>query len=153
MFLRSSLRFNEDYSAADAIRSNILQEGYLIQDSQQGSRIRPLMDWENIKDQLINFQSPKDIKCISFNEAKFEITVGVIARNNLDDITRFVTGCLNMAMFKNFELLIVDNSTNIFVHNYLSDLNKEDQRVRVIHLDHNYGEATAKNIILKQSKG
>ena len=50
-------------------------------------------------------------------------------------------------------MLIVDNSTNVSVHSYLKELNKEDQRVRVIHLDHNYGEATAKNIILKQAQG
>ena len=153
MSLRSSLRRNQDYSESDVIRSNIFKEGYLIEDLQEGSRIRSLMDWEYSQDQFISYQAPKEIKCISFKEAKYEITVGVIARNNLDDISRFVVGCLKMSVLKNFELLIVDNSTNNSVHSYLKDLNKKDQRVRVIHLGYNYGEATVKNIILKQSRG
>ena len=153
MSLRSFLRLNQDYSESDVIRSDIFKKGYLIEDLQEGSRIRPLMDWEYSQDQFISYQAPKDIKCISFKEAKCEITVGVIARNNLDDISRFVVGCLKMFELKNFELLIVDNSTNNSVHSYLIDLNKKDPRVRVIYLGYSYGEATVKNIILKQSIG
>ena len=154
MSLRSDLRLNQNYSSTDKIRSDIAEKGYLIEDTSKDSRIRPLMNWESPEKKFFDcLKSPKDFAFFPLNESEFEITVGLIARNDLDDITRFVSGCLNTLKFKNSELLIVNNSTNVYVHSYLANLNKDHQNVRVIHLDHNYGEATAKNIILKQSRG
>ena len=153
MSLRFSLRENGNYFEADKIRSNILKDGYIIEDFSKDSRIRLLDNWENKNNYSQDLKSPKEIDSFPFQESRFEISVGVIARNNLDDIKRFANGFLKIFKLNNFELLIVNNSTNILVYDYLKKLNKQNQNIRVIHLDHNYGEATAKNIILKQSKG
>ena len=82
-----------------------------------------------------------------------EFSVGIVACNYLSDLQRCVRSLLPLGEKHSLEVVIVDNGSTDGTSSWLEEQARREPRLRVIHTDHVLGDAAAKNILLKQSRG
>ena len=140
------------YREADALRDSFMTLGYVVQDAPAGTQVRPKSDWERHQESNPEVSSSADVPSLLSEPDAADVTIGVVANGHLDDVRRCVGSALGRASDR-AELLAVDNGSEDDTGAWLDDLATGDSRVRVIHADHQLGEATARNIVLKQALG
>ena len=150
---RASLRDAGDYSAADRIRSDLEDEGYVVEDHQSGSYIRPKAEWEKMVQGRDVVSAASEVPSLVFEEDRHDLTIGVVACNYTCDVERALGSALKWAGDRDIEAVVLDNGSDDGTSDWLDAAAKCDPRIRVIHADHRLGEAAAKNIVLKQSLG
>jgi cysteinyl-tRNA synthetase len=150
---RAALRSSGDYDRADRIRAELAKSGYVIEDTRDGSMVRPRARWEEAQARRDTVSSSSDVPGLMDQPDAFDVTIGVVANNYLDDVKRCVTSAHRWLGDCRGEFVIVDNGSTDGTGEWLEELARTDPAVRVIHADHTLGEAAAKNIVLKQSLG
>ena len=150
---RAALRNSGDYHQADRIRAELDKSGYLIEDGREGSRVRPKARWEAARGRRDTISSSSDVPVLMDQPDAFDVTIGVVANNYLDDVKRCVASAQSWLGDCRGEVVILDNGSTDGTGVWLEELARTDPAVRVIHADHTLGEAGAKNIVLKQSLG
>ncbi len=150
---RAHLRDMREYGAADQIRDALEDFGYIVEDYERGSRIRPKAQWERMTEDRDVVSSTAEVPSLVDQDDAFDFTVGIVVCNYADDAKRVVKSALEWAHGRNLEVVALDNGSTDTTGEWLDDLSSKDSRVRVIHADHKLGEAAAKNIVLKQSLG
>ena len=150
---RAHLRDMSEYAAADQIRAALEAVGYVVEDHERGSRIRPKAEWEKLTEDRDVVSAAAEVPSLLDQEDAHDVTIGIVACNYVDDVRRVVSSALNSSGERDVEMVVLDNGSTDDTGEYLDDLASSDSRVRVIHADHVLGEAAAKNIVLKQSLG
>ncbi len=150
---RASLRDLGDYSAADRIRSNLEEDGYVVEDHRRGSYIRPRAEWEKMVQGRDVVSAAAEVPSLIFERDGHDLTIGVVACNYTGDVERALGSALKWASDCDVEAVVLDNGSDDGTPDWLDDKARSDPRIRVIHADHRLGEAAAKNIVLKQSLG
>ena len=150
---RAQLRDMKEYGAADAVRAALDEVGYVVEDHERGSRIRPKAEWEKLTERRDVVSAAAEAPSLLDEDDAYDFTVGVVACNYVDDVKRVVGSALRWAGDRDVEFVILDNGSTDGAGDYLDGLAESDARVRVIHADHALGEGAAKNIVLKQSLG
>ena len=150
---RAHLRDMAEYSAADQIRAALEEVGYVVEDHERGSRIRPKAEWEKLTEDRDVVSAAAEVPSLVEQGDAHDVTIGIVACNYVDDVRRVVTSALRWSGDRDVELVVLDNGSTDDTGEYLDDLASSDSRVRVIHADHVLGEGAAKNIVLKQSLG
>ena len=150
---RSHLRDMAEYSAADQIRVALEEVGYVVEDHERGSRIRPKAEWEKLTEDRDVVSAAAEVPSLVEQSNAHDVTIGIVACNYMDDVKRVVSSALRWSDDRDVELVVLDNGSTDDTGKYLDDLAASDSRVRVIHADHVLGEGAAKNIVLKQSLG
>tara|TARA_B110000240_G_scaffold21373_1_gene21722 strand:+ start:5477 stop:6226 length:750 start_codon:yes stop_codon:yes gene_type:complete len=70
--------------------------------------------------------------------------------------SKFIDECVNSVLLQsycNWELLIVDDCSGDNSKEFLLKIDKKDERIKVIFLDHNIGAANARNVAILNAKG
>ena len=70
--------------------------------------------------------------------------------------SKFIEECINSVIcqtHKNWEMIIVDDCSTDDTTQIITKYSKNDNRIKVIHLEENVGAAEARNIAIKESKG
>ena len=150
---RAHLRDMAEYAAADQIRAALEEVGYVVEDHERGSRIRPKAEWEKLTEDRDVVSAAAEVPSLLDQEDAHDVTIGIVACNYVDDVRRVVSSALKSSGDHDMEMVVLDNGSTDETGEYLDDLASSDSRVRVIHADHVLGEAAAKNIVLKQSLG
>ena len=150
---RAHLRDMSEYAAADQIRAALEEVGYVVEDHERGSRIRPKAEWEKLTEDRDVVSAAAEVPSLLDQEDAHDVTIGIVACNYVEDVRRVVSSALNSSGERDVEMVVLDNGSTDDTGEYLDDLASSDSRVRVIHADHVLGEAAAKNIVLKQSLG
>ena len=150
---RAHLRDMSEFAAADQVRTALEEVGYVVEDHERGSRIRPKAEWEKLTEDRDVVSAAAEVPSLLDQEDVHDVTIGVVACNYVDDVRRVVSTALSWSGQRDVELVVLDNGSTDETGKYLDDLASSDSRVRVIHADHVLGEAAAKNIVLKQSLG
>ena len=150
---RASLRREESYPEADQIRERIERMGYVVQDTPDGARARPKTSWERRQEVWSTISSSAEVRSLIDEDSQTGMTVGIVARDYIDDVKRCVDGVRKWLGNRSAELLIVDNGSTDGTGEWLESQTAPNDYVRVIHTDHVLGEAMAKNVLLKQSLG
>ena len=150
---RASLRDLGDYSAADRIRSNLEEDGYVVEDHRRGSYIRPRAEWEKMVQGRDVVSAAAEVPSLIFERDGHDLTIGVVACNYTGDVERALGSALKWASDCDVEAVVLDNGSDDGTPDWLDDAARSDPRIRVIHADHRLGEAAAKNIVMKQSLG
>ncbi len=150
---RAHLRDMSEFAAADQIRSALEEVGYVVEDHERGSRIRPKAEWEKLTEDRDVVSAAAEVPSLLDQEDAHDVTIGIVACNYVDDVRRVVSSALKSSGDRDVEMVVLDNGSTDETGEYLDDLASSDSRVRVIHADHVLGEAAAKNIVLKQSLG
>ena len=150
---RAHLRDLAEYPAADQIRAALEEVGYVVEDHERGSRIRPKAEWEKLTEDRDVVSAAAEVPSLVEQGDAHDFTIGIVACNYVDDVKRAVTSALRWSGDRDVEVVILDNGSTDDTGAYLDGLASSDSRVRVIHADHVLGEGAAKNIVLKQSLG
>ena len=150
---RSRLRKEPRYQEADAVRSNLDQAGYVVEDTLLETRVRPKTNWERRQEQWNSISSSAEVASLVDDADAVDFTLGVVACNYMEDVKRCVSSALRWIGDRRAELLVVDNGSADGTGEWLEELAASQPTVRVIHTDHVLGEGAAKDVVLKQSRG
>ena len=150
---RSTLRTQEDYSSADSLRSSVLSQGYLLEDTAVATRIRPKTLLERHAERWPSLSSSREVESLLDQPSELDYTFILNAYNYVDDVQRCVTSMLQYAEGHSAEVIVVDNGSTDGTADWLEEFQSGHPNVRVFHCDHVIGDAAGKNIGLKQSRG
>jgi GT2 family glycosyltransferase len=150
---RSTLRNQEDFSSADSLRSNVLAQGYLLQDTATDSRVRPKTPLERHAERWPSLSSSREVESLLDQTARFDFTFILNAYNYVEDVQRCVNSMWQCADGRSAEVIVVDNGSTDGTGDWLEEFQSGHPHFRVFHCDHVIGDAAGKNIGLKQSRG
>ena len=150
---RSSLREGKNYAAADRLRRELNQAGFVLEDNETGTRIRPKSPLEMREDRWKEVSSSREVPSLLGRPDGPEFSVGLVVCNYLSDAQRCIGSLLRHGDRLPLEVVVVDNGSTDGAAEWLEEQAQEEPRLRVVHTDHVLGEAAARNILLKQSMG
>ena len=150
---RSRHRGIQDYARADSIREGLADSGFVIQDGSVATYVRPKTDWEMRQERWHTYSSEAEVPSLVGEEDKIGISVGIVACNYMGDVQRCVHSAFKWLGDQNSEIVVVDNGSTDGTDEWLEKVASQDDRLRVIHIDHPLGEGSAKRILLKQCLG
>ena len=151
---REALRANSRYQEADEIRDGLRGKGYVVEDAPTRTSIRPKTPWERYEQEWKTISSSKEASSLIEEPDTVEFSIGVVACNYLNDGKRLIDSVFKWSDGYSTEIVVVDNGSSDGTGLWLEDTARSNSaRVRLIHTDHVLGEAAAKNIVLKQSRG
>ncbi|MFQ5933624.1 MAG: glycosyltransferase, partial [Dehalococcoidia bacterium] len=150
---RSLLRDQSDFSESDKLRKEIDVQGYLVEDTHNGSRVRPRSKLEKHSERWPTVSSPREVASLLAASDEVDYSINIVARDHLDDAKRCLKGALSWGENYRMEVVVVDNGSAGDASGGLEEASRRNPRVKVIHTDHVLGEAQARNIGLKQSRG
>ncbi len=150
---RSELREHGQYVEADELRQELDLQGYVVQDTRDGTRVRPKTAWEKQEEVWHSVSSSAEVASLVHERDEVEITIGIVASNYMDDVKRCLESALRWAGDRDVEAIVIDNGSADGTSQWLERAAEADTRIRVFHTDHVLGEGAAKNILLKQCRG
>ena len=150
---RANLRSTASYYESDQIREALLAKGYILQDYEEDTTVRPKMYLEKIVDKWPSVSSGKEIDSRIEAPDTYEYTFILNAYGYKDDIQRCLMAVEKQAHNSSFEIIAIDNGSTDGTGDYLEELASSRANVTVIHCDHVLGDAAAKNIGIKLSTG
>lgn len=150
---RESYRGQALYNRSDEIRKHLATEGFQVLDSAEGPSVRPMTNFELQQEMWSSVSSPREVDSLVSSPSIFDYSIVISACNYLDDLKRCTNSILKFADNASLELIIVDNGSTDGSSQWLEDFQNSNAAVKVIHCDHQLGDAQAKNIALKQSQG
>ncbi len=150
---RTKHRGRQDYARADSIRSDLLDSGFVVQDGDTATFVRPKTDWEMRQERWHTYSSEAEVGSLVGETDEVEISVGIVACNYMLDVKRCVESALEWLGERNSEVVVVDNGSTDGTDEWLEEAAANESRLRVIHIDHPLGEGSAKRILLKQCAG
>jgi len=150
---RAALRREGDYPKADEVRDGVERMGYVVEDTFDGTRVRPKTPWEKRQEDWSAISSSVEVPSLIDEDSQADITVGIVACNYLEDVKRCVRSALKWLGSRSAELVLVDNGSTDGTGEWMETEAASNDSIRVLHTDHVLGEAAAKNIVLKQGRG
>ena len=150
---RSEHRGQQDYARADSIRANLSDSGFIVQDGGVATFVRPKTEWEMRQERWHTYSSEAEVAPLIDEANRVDISVGIVACNYKGDVQRCVNSALHWLGDSDAEVVVVDNGSVDGTDEWLEEAAAEDDRLRVIHVDHPLGEGSAKRILLKQCLG
>ncbi len=150
---RGNLRQQADYNGADALRSDIVAQGYLLEDTVEAPRVRPKTALEQQLERWSAVSSSREVESLLSRPSKYDFTFILNAYGYREDVERCVGSMLRHTGSYTSEIIVIDNGSTDGTAEWLEELQASHDSVRVIHCDHNIGDAAGKNIGIKQSLG
>ena len=150
---RNTHREKGEYEKADAHKDEIYHKGFVIQDTQSDTLIRPKTAWEKLEPGWPSVSSSVEIESQLGQPDKVDFTIGIVARNFVGDLQRCLDSAFKWGGHLSIEAIVVNNGSTDDTASWLETISKKDRRISVTHTDHILGEASARNIILRQSRG
>ncbi|HET9922302.1 MAG TPA: glycosyltransferase [Ktedonobacteraceae bacterium] len=147
---RDILRRRGHYDRADALKRQIEEAGYAIKDNPHGAHliILPSIEVDGTVYRVAS-QMPSLL-----NEAdSCEFSVNVLAQNSFEQTQRCVESVLRFAGDHDIEIILVDNASQDELSIWAETLRVRDQRVHYVRPSRVMGEAEARNVGLKRSRG
>ena len=150
---RADHRSRQQYTEADLHRSELIQNGFVVEDGPDGTKVRPQTAWERRSDTWQSVSSSSEVISLIDEPDTYDLTVGIFATNYQDDVERCIASVLKWTNGVSMELIVVNNGSQDGTSKWLEDATTRFPTVRVIHTDYVLGAATARNIMLKQALG
>ncbi|MCH7606845.1 MAG: cysteine--tRNA ligase [Chloroflexi bacterium] len=150
---RSEMRSHAEYAPADEIRTEVLTQGYLVEDTADAARVRPKTPMELRLERWRSVSSSREVESFLGRPEEFDFSFILNAYGHQSDVERCVRSMLRHSEGFKTEVIVVDNGCTDGTGEWLEEFQAEHPTVRVIHCDHNVGDAAGKNIGLKQSLG
>ena len=142
----------KQHEEADALRDEVARSGYVIEDTRNGTRVRPKSRWEK-REEAWHPISSSNVASLVDEPDSVDFSVGVVACNYVDDVSRCIQSALRWSGDRSVEVVVLDNGSIDGTSEWLHHTASKDPRLRLIHADHVLGEGAAKNVVLKSSLG
>ena len=150
---RMALRQQAAFADADALRSDVLSEGLVVEDVGETSRVRPQTPLEQQESRWASVSASREIPSLLDQPDLYDFTFLINAYDYVDDVRRCVESILANTSGASVEVVVVDNGSTDGTADYLEEAQRLHSNVKVIHCDHVVGDAAGKNIGLKQARG
>ncbi len=150
---RESLRQQRTWDTADSMRASLSADGYVVQDSISGSRVRPKTSMERRLEKWHAVSSSREVPSRLDEAPRFDFTFILNAYGYPEDVRRCVESMLRHSDGHSAEVIVIDSGSTDGTGEMLEEMREQHQNLRVIHCDHVIGDAASKNIGIKQSLG
>ena len=147
---RDELRKRGKYDRADALKRQIEEAGYSIKDNPHGAHLVILPSVE--ADGKL-YRTARQLPSLLDEADTCTFSVNILAANSFEQTRRCVESVLRFAGKNVIEIILVDNASQDETASWSETLRQRDPRVHVLHTSRPLGEAEARNIGLKQSRG
>lgn len=147
---RDMLRKKGQYDRADHLKRQIEEAGYAIKDNPHGAHlvILPGVDVDGTE-----YRTARHIPSLLDELDSCLFSVNILAHNSLEQTQRCVESVLRFAGATDIEIILVDNASDDGLSIWADALRYSEHRLHVLRLTRMTGEAEARNIGLKQSRG
>ncbi|HCL25143.1 MAG TPA: hypothetical protein DHW65_02190, partial [Dehalococcoidia bacterium] len=150
---RAGHREKSDYATADSLRGQLASDGYLVEDTLNGTRARPKTPLELKHEKWASVSSAREVESYLDRPAELDFTFILNAYGYPSDVKRCIEGMLNHTGDHSVEAIVIDNGSTDGTGELLEEMQEQHPALRVIHCDHVIGDAASKNIGLMQSRG
>ena len=151
--VRGGHREQSDYAAADSLRGQLASDGYLVQDTSNGTRARPKTPLELRQEKWASVSSSREVESYLDQPSELDVTFILNAYGYPSDVKRCVEGMLQHSGSHSVEAIVIDNGSTDGTGELLEEMLTQHPELRVVHCDHVIGDAASKNIGLMQSRG
>jgi glycosyltransferase involved in cell wall biosynthesis len=147
---RDMLRRKGQYDRADYLKRQIEEAGYAIKDNPRGAHlvILPGVDVDGTE-----YRTTRHISSLLDEPDTCLFSVNILARNSLEQTQRCIESILRSPGADDKEIILVDNASDDGLSIWADALRCSERRLHVLRLTRLTGEAEARNIGLKQSRG
>ncbi len=147
---RDHLRRRGQYARADQLKQQIEDAGYVIKDNPRGAHLVILPSVE-VDGQV--YRTVRQLPSLLDDPDHCTFSVNILARNTYDQTRRCIESVLQFAGNTDIEIVMVDNDSQDDIVPWAEAFKYQEPRLRVLHATRMMGEAEARNIGLKQSRG
>src|SRR5918992_1036540 len=140
---RQAARERRDFAAADAIRDQLRQAGWLVRDTPEGPELAPAPPYRTV--------DPAALAPCWADPDRHEATVVVHVAGWPEDVARAVRALATHHGRHDYEVVLVADGAGEAAGRALEDLARADARVRVLHLDPAVGFGAAMNLGMSQA--
>jgi GT2 family glycosyltransferase len=147
---RDLLRRRGQYDRADLLKRQIEDAGYIIKDNPHGAHLVTLPSIE-VDGQV--YRTVHQLPSLIDEPDRCIFSVNILARNNHDQTVRCIESVLRFADNTDLEIVLVDNASQDGVDLWAEAYRYQEPRLHVLHTTRTMGEAEARNVGLKQSRG
>ncbi len=147
---RDALRKRGRYDQADALKRQIEEAGYAIKDNPRGAHLIILPSIE--VDGKV-YRTTGQLPSLLDEADNFTFSVNILARNSFEQTRRCLESVLRFADKSDIEILLVDNASRDELVLWAETLQRTVQHLHVLRASRAMGEAEARNIGLKRSRG
>ena len=147
---RDMLRRRGQYDRADVLKLQIEEAGYAIKDNPHGAHLIIL---PSIEVDGQTYRTARQLPSLLDEPDFCTFSVNILAHDSFEQTQRCVESVLRFAAHHDIEIILVDNASRDELSIWSATLRYNDPRVHVLHVTRTMGEAEARNIGLKQSRG
>ncbi|HEY4383651.1 MAG TPA: glycosyltransferase, partial [Ktedonobacteraceae bacterium] len=155
---RATMREQHDYRQADQVRQNLLDSGYFIRDTRQGSLVAPRRLDEEFSVLAVSTDAPD----YTLQPDRYDFSLNLLAHNSRDDLARCLKSICQHSCQQSIEVVVIDNGSTDETLSYLQQLARQPHlqgadgqviALRVLFADHNMGFAAGRNATMRASRG
>lgn len=147
---RDVLRRKGQYDRADHLKRQIEEAGYAIKDNPHGAHLVIL---PGVEVDGTEYRTARHIPSLLDEPDTCLFSVNILARNSSEQTQRCIESVLRFAGANAIEIILVDNASDDGLSIWADALRYSEHRLHFLRLTRMTGEAEARNIGLKQSRG
>jgi cysteinyl-tRNA synthetase len=147
---RDMLRRRGQYDRADVLKRQIEEAGYAIKDNPHGAHLIIL---PSVEVEGHTYRTAQQLPSLLDEPDRCLFSVNILAHDTFEQTQRCLQSVLQFAGNSDIEIVLVDNASQDELSIWAATLQYTDPRVRVMRTTRIMGEAEARNIGLKQSRG
>ncbi len=147
---RDLLRRRGQYDRADMLKEQIESAGYAIKDNPHGAHLIILPSVE--VDGHI-YRIARQLPSLLDEPDRCTFSINILTRNNYEQTVRCIKSVLQFSGTNDIEIVLIDNASQDGIDLWAEAFKYEEPRLRVLRISRAMGEAEARNIGLKQSRG
>ncbi len=147
---RDMLRRKGQYDRADHLKRQIEEAGYAIKDNPHGAHLVIL---PGVEVDGTEYRTARHIPLLLNEPDTCLFSVNILARNSAEQTQRCIESVLRFAGANDVEIILVDNASDDGLSIWADALRYSEHRLHFLRLTRMTGEAEARNIGLKQSRG
>jgi len=147
---RDELRRRGKYDRADALKRQIEDAGYGIKDNPHGAHLIVL---PSVEVDGVVYRTARQVPSLLNDPDRCEFSVTIIVNTSFEEAKRCVESVLRCMGTREVEILMVNNRSLDELEIWFRDLQSGDSRLHLLNSSRPLGEAEARNVALKQSRG
>ncbi|GAC1400270.1 MAG: hypothetical protein NVS4B12_11100 [Ktedonobacteraceae bacterium] len=147
---RDLLRRRGQYDRADTLKRQIEAAGYAIKDNPHGAHLVILPSIE-IDGQV--YRTTQHLPSFLDEPDRCTFSVNILSRNSYEQTVRCIESVLRFAGTTDIEIVLIDNASQDGIDLWAEAYRYQEARLHVLHITRTMGEAEARNVGLKQSRG
>lgn len=147
---RDELRRRGKYTRADDLKRQIEAAGYRIKDNPHGAHLVILPSVE--VDGKV-YRTAQQVPSLLDEADSCTFSVNVLASDSFAQTKRCLESIVRFGQKSSIEIMLVDNGSQDELEAWAKDLQRRERRLHLLRVSRPLGEAEARNVGLKQSRG